>query len=283
MDRGSDVRYCGPMSHTVHAGELLREWRQRRRLSQLELACEAQVSTRHLSFIETGRAKPSREMILQLAERLQIPLRERNTLLTAGGYAHVYTERTLDDPELKAGEKAIKLVLSAHEPYPALAVDRHWTLVAANRAVGMLLAGIDPSLLTGPVNVLRLTLHPKGLAPRIMNFEQWRSHLLIRLRQQIDVTADAVLIDLLTELNSYPASGAAGSNRSSHASEYAGIAVPLQLATARGDVSLMSTTMIFGTPLDVTLSELAIECFFPVDDNSAEIMRDLCAPLHPLR
>ncbi|HZG66693.1 MAG TPA: helix-turn-helix domain-containing protein, partial [Herpetosiphonaceae bacterium] len=159
-------------------GNLLRGWRQRRRMSQLDFACAAGISTRHLSFVETGRSLPSRDMLLHLAEHLEIPLRERNILLIAAGYAPVFPERRLDDPALEAARKAIDLVLAGHAPYPALAIDRHWTLIASNDAVPPLLGGVDPSLLQPPVNVLRLSLHPAGLAPRIANLPEWRAHVL---------------------------------------------------------------------------------------------------------
>src|SRR5260370_10819650 len=186
-------------------GDHLREWRQRRRLSQFDLAREAEISTRHLSFLETGRSTPSREMVLHLAEQLDIPLRERNVLLNAAGYAPVYLERELGDPALEAAHKAVDLVIRGHEPYPALAVDRHWNLVTANSAVAPLLLGAEPSLLAPPVNVLRLSLHPKGLAPRTANLPEWRAHLLARLGHQVALTADPVLTDLLGELSDYPA------------------------------------------------------------------------------
>ena len=186
-------------------GRYLREWRQRRRMSQLDLALEAEISTRHLSFVETGKAQPSREMVLNLCERLEVPLRDRNMLLVAAGYAPVFPQRALDDPALQQARKAVDLVLKGHEPYPALAVDRHWTLIAANRAVAPLLAGAQAALLAPPVNVLRLSLHPEGLAPRIVNLAEWRTHLLERLRQQIEITADAKLIALREELRGLPA------------------------------------------------------------------------------
>src|SRR5262245_42438745 len=179
---------------TQPVGNLLRKWRERRRLSQLDLACEAEISTRHLSFLETGRSLPSREMVLRLAERLEVPLRERNRLLVAAGYAPVFPERPLDHPALGAARKAVDLVLAAHEPYPALAIDRHWTVVAANNSISRLLDGVDPKLLRPPVNALRLGLHPEGLAPRIVNFAEWRAHLLAHLRRQIAVTCDPVLV-----------------------------------------------------------------------------------------
>jgi transcriptional regulator with XRE-family HTH domain len=253
-------------------GHYLREWRQRRRLSQLDLASEAEISTRHLSFLETGRAQPSRDMVLRLAEQLDVPLRERNTLLIAAGFAPVFPQRSLDDPALGAARKAIDLVLAGHEPYPALAIDRHWTMVAANKAVAPLLAGIDASLLAPPVNVLRLSLHPKGLAPRIANLPEWRAHLLARLTRQIDITSDPTLTALLDELRRYPAHGAA-SSRPAAARDYAGIVVPLELVTDAGTLAFLSTTTVFGTPVDVTLSELALEAFYPADAATAAALR----------
>ena len=193
------------MISSVPVGSLLREWRQRRRMSQLDLALEAEISARHLSFIETGRSQPSREMVLQLTERLDIPLRERNVLLVAAGYAPIFPEKTLDDPALAAARRAVDLVLKGHEPFPALAVDRHWNLIASNAAVPPLLIGADPSLLRPPINVLRLSLHPDGLAPRIANLAEWRAHLLARLRRQIEISADKVLVELLNELAALPA------------------------------------------------------------------------------
>jgi len=254
-------------------GDLLREWRQRRRLSQLELALEADISTKHLSFLETGRSQPSREMLLRLAEQLEIPLRERNVLLVAAGYAPVFAERALDDPALAAARKAVDLVLAGHAPYPALAVDRHWTLVAANAPVARLVAGADPSLLEPPVNVLRLSLHPRGLAPRIVNLAEWRAHLLARLRRQIEVSADAALGRLLSELAAYPAPEARPRPPRSFRDEFAGVLVPFQLAIDEGTLCFLSTTTVFGTPLDITLSELALEAFFPADAATAETLR----------
>jgi transcriptional regulator with XRE-family HTH domain len=256
---------------TQPVGDLLREWRQRRHLSQLSLACEADISTRHLSFLETGRSLPSRDMLLHLADRLEIPLRERNVLLIAAGYAPVFPERPLEDPALQAARKAVDLVLAGHEPYPALAIDRHWTLIASNNAVLPMLAGIDLSLLQAPVNVLRLGLHPAGLAPRIANLAEWRTHLLERLRRQIEVTADPVLKELLNELCSYPIPDGARAE-AADGRDYASVVVPLRLATEDGVLSLISTTTVFGTPVDITLSELAIESFFPADAATSEAL-----------
>src|ERR1700733_12181883 len=191
MARARRIAYRPSMSvRTRSVGDHLKGWRQRRRLSQLDWATEARISARHLSFVETGRSAPSREMILHLAEQLDIPMRERNVLLVAAGYAPLFPERALDAPELKAEREAIGLLLEGHKPYPAFALDRHWNIAASNNALPELFEGIDPALLERPVNAMRLSLHPKGLAPRILNLAEWRGHLLSRLRRQIDLTAD---------------------------------------------------------------------------------------------
>lgn len=259
---------------THPVGEYLRDWRRRRRMSQLDLALEAEVSARHLSFVETGRARPSRDMVLHLCERLAVPLRERNVLLVAAGHAPVFPARALDDPALAAARRAVELVLGGHEPYPALAVDRRWSLVNANRAVAPLLSGVDPALLAPPVNVLRLSLHPGGLASRILNLAEWRAHLLARLAQQVEASADAVLSALADELAGYPAPPAA---RRTSPDRLGGIAVPLRLESPAGPLSLISTTTVFGTPIDVTLAELAIEAFFPSDEPTAGRLAQLAA------
>jgi transcriptional regulator with XRE-family HTH domain len=259
-------------------GEHLRHWRQHRRLSQQGLAHEADISTRHLSFVETGRAVPSREMVLRLAERLDVPLRERNALLVAAGYAPMYRERPLEDPALAPARQAVELILKSHEPHPALAVDRHWNLLAANRMLPHLLAGADPALLQPPVNVLRLSLHPQGLGPRIVNLGQWREHLFERLRQQVHATGDAVLASLLEELRGYPLPPGAHDTRLE--GELLGVAMPFLFRTADGGVlRFISTTTVFGSPVDVTLQELALETFFPADDATAAALRRLHAGL----
>jgi len=253
-------------------GHHIREWRQRRRKTQLNLALDAEISTRHLSFLETGKAKPSREMVLHLCERLEVPLRERNMLLVAAGYAPVFARRTLDDPALKPARTAVDQVVRGHEPYPALAIDRAWTMVSANRAVAPLLAGLPASLLKAPVNVLRLSLHPEGLAQRIANLSEWRAHLLDRLRHQIEITADPELETLMKELRGYPAP----ISRAPPAPDtLGGAVVPLQLVTDAGTLSFFSTTTVFGTPVDVTLSELAIESLFPADDVTARALQKI--------
>ena len=242
-------------------------------MSQLDLSTEAEISARHLSFVETGRSVPSREMVLRLSERLDIPLRDRNAMLMAAGYAPMYRERALDDPALSAARQAVELVLKGHEPFPALALDRHWNMVASNRVVRHLLVGVDAALLVPPVNVLRLSLHAGGLAPRIANLSQWRAHLFARLRQQIQATADPVLEALLDELQSYPVPSTVDDVRLD--GEWMGVVVPLRLVTASGVMSFISTTTVFGSPVDVTLQELAVESFFPADEWTAQALRAL--------
>ncbi len=257
----------------THFGDHLRHWRLHRRLSQLELAAQAEISARHLSFVETGRSLPSREVVLRLSSRLEIPLRERNAMLMAAGYAPMYRERGLDDPALAAARQAIDLVLTSHEPSPALAVDRHWNMVAHNRIVPRLLSDIDAALLTPPINVLRLSLHPNGLAPRIVNLGQWRAHLFDRLRQQVRASGDAVLAALCDELLAYPVPS--GLDDLQLAGELAGVVVPLRLRTPFGVMNFISTTTLFGTPVDVTLQELAIETLFAADEATAGVLRGL--------
>jgi transcriptional regulator with XRE-family HTH domain len=253
----------------MHAGDLIREWRQRRRLSQLDLALDAEISTRHLSFLETGRAQPSRDMLMLLAEQLEVPLRERNVLLVAAGFAPVFVERALDDPALTAARRAIDLILKGHEPYPALVIDLRWNLVAANGAVAPLLAGVAAHLLDSQVNVMRLALHPEGLAPRIANLAEWRAHLLERLRRQVALTADPGLIALLAEIETYPVPPAPDRRPE----DFGGVAVPFQLLAGDRLLSFLSTTTVFGAAVDITLSELSLETFFPADAATAEAIR----------
>jgi transcriptional regulator with XRE-family HTH domain len=261
-------------SRPVHVGEHLREWRQRRHLSQLDLAVDAEISARHLSFVETGRAAPSREMVMRLAERLDVPLRERNVLLVAAGFAPAFPQRSLDDPMLKSARQAIDLVLKAHEPNPALAYDRHWNLVTANRMVAPLLDGIPERLLGQPFNVLRLAFHPEALASRTVNLAEWCGHLLERLHRQCEATADPELIKLYNELKAFPLPA-----RSAPLPPDDNVAIPLKLRHKGEVLSFISTTMVFGTPVDVTLSELALETFFPADDPTAARMRQMAAEL----
>jgi transcriptional regulator with XRE-family HTH domain len=252
-------------------GELLREWRQRRRLSQFELALESGVSSRHLSFVENGRSRPSAEMIIHIAEHLEVPLRDRNHLLLAAGYAPAYAQHDLDAPEMGPVRDAIEQVLRAHEPYPALVIDRHWGLVSANRPVGVLIEGVAGHLLEAPVNVLRLSLHPDGLAPRIANLHQWREHLLERLVRDALASGDPALTVLREELAAYPA-GEPGPELDP---AFADIALPLRLRHGDGELAFISTKTTFGTAVDVTVAELSIESFFPADDATAEAMRAL--------
>jgi transcriptional regulator with XRE-family HTH domain len=257
----------------VHIGEHLRQWRQRRHLSQLDLAGDAEISARHLSFVETGRAAPSRDVVLKLAERLNVPLRERNVLLVAAGFAPAFPQRSLDDPALKSARAAIELVLRAHEPNPALAYDRHWNLVSANRMVMPLLKGVPPRLLGHPINILRLAFHPEALAARTVNVAEWCGHLLERLHRQCEATADPELIELHRELKTYPIPARSMPLPADN------VAIPFKLRFGDDILSFMSATMIFGTPVDITLSELAIETFFPSDEFTAGRMRAMAAGL----
>ena len=257
-----------PFVDGTGVGGLLREWRQRRRLSQLDLALDTGISTRHLSFVETGRSVPSRDVVLRLAEGLGLPLRERNRLLLAAGYAPVFGESPLTAPGLAAVSEAVRHVLAGHEPYPAVVVDRWWNLVDASAGTAVLTDGVAPALLEPPANVLRATLHPDGLAPRILNLGQWRGHLLARLRQQVEVTADPELTELLAELRSYPGPDARGRPEPAPA-----LAVPLRIRHGDGVLAFVSTVTTFGTPLDVTVAELVIESFFPADEVTAAALR----------
>ncbi len=254
-------------------GSLLREWRERRRMSQLDLALSAGVSARHVSFVETGRSRPSAEMVMQLAETLDVPLRDRNSLLLAAGYAPAYAQRDLADPEMGPVRDAIDRVLRGQEPFPALVVDRHWGMVAANRPVSFLVAGVAEWLLEPPVNVLRLSLHPEGLAPRIANLAEWRTHLLDRLGRQAVVSGDPALFALHEELAAYPGGGHSAADL-----EAGEIAVPLRLRADGSELSFISTATTFGTAVDVTLSELSIESFFPADEHTAAALRAATPP-----
>jgi transcriptional regulator with XRE-family HTH domain len=250
-------------------GALLRDWRQRRRMTQMDLALEADVSTRHLSFIETGRSTPSADMVKHLAEQLDVPLRERNELLLAAGYAPAYGQRDLDEPEMGPVREALDRVLAGHEPFPAVVVDRHWGMVAGNSAIGLLTAGVAAHLLEPPVNVLRLTLHPEGMAPRIANLAEWRAHLLDRLGRQAVVSGDPALSALYDELAAIPGGGEPAPSPDLAAGE---IAVPLRIRHGQGELRFISTYTTFGTAVDVTVSELSIEAFFPADAATAQAL-----------
>lgn len=255
----------GMTMESPELGALLRDWRQRRRLSQLDLALEAEISPRHMSFVETGRSRPSRDVVVRLADSLDLTPRNRNALLIAAGFAPASAERRYDDPGLTAARDIVQRILNAHMPYPALAVDRHWNMVANNDAVMALLGGVSPDLMRPPVNVLRLSLHPDGLGKQIANLAEWKRHLLERLDRQVEASGDAVLADLRAELAALPAPASAGPAGSIDA-----IAVPLELDSAIGRLSFLSMTTMFGTPVEVTLSEIAIESFFPADPETAE-------------
>ncbi len=255
-------------------GGLLRDWRQRRRLSQMDLALEAGISTRHLSFVETGRSRPSPEMVVNLAEQLEVPLRERNQLLLAAGYAPRYEARSFDDPALNEVRDAVSRVLAAHEPYPAIAVDRYWNLVASNEALGPMLDGVAPHLLLPPVNTIRLALHPQGVAPRIINLGEYRADLLHRLDRAARLTGDAGLVELREEMLGYPGPPAPPTRAGGIDSA---VTVQLHLSPAPaqggGELAFFSTITTFGTAIDVTVSELAVEAFFPANPETAERLR----------
>jgi hypothetical protein len=235
----------------------------------MDLALGAEISTRHLSFLETGRARPSREMVLHLSEQLEIPLRERNVLLMAAGFAPIFPETSLADPRLEPARRAVDMILKAHEPYPALVVDLRWNLVAANAATDVIMEGVSPDLLSGVINVVRLSLHPDGLAPRIVNLGEWRQHALDRLKRQVDLTADPALADLLEEVKGYPTPPAPDRRPE----DYGDVVIPFQLMSGDTVLSLIGTTTVFGTPVDITLSELTLEMFFPADTATAAALR----------
>jgi transcriptional regulator with XRE-family HTH domain len=260
-------------AHQLPFGVLLRRWRERRRMTQADLAYAAESSTRHLSCLETGKAQPSREMIGRLAEHLEMPLREQNTLMLAAGFAPAFEERPL--AALEGAKVAIDAVLKAHKPYPAFAVDRHWNIVASNSALPQLYEGCSPDLMRPPVNGVRLVLHPAGMGPRVVNYAAWRAHVLTVLRQQIDARADPVIRGLFAEVSAYPAPSGSESAAGLEASER--FATPLKIATRFGVMSFLGTVTVFGTPHDVTLSELALEMLFPADDRTAEIAKAMVA------
>lgn len=271
-DRVPGGRYSRRVSVAARSqpvGELLRQWRQRRRLSQLDVALDSAVSTRHLSFIETGRSRPSREMVLHLADRLEVPLRERNRLLLAAGFAPVFTEHSLVDDDLGSVRDALERFLTAHLPYPAFVVDRRWNMLLANEAVNVIAGDVARELLEPPANVLRIALHPEGLAPQIVNFEEWSTHLLHRLRRQIALTGDPELEELLAELVAYPG---VRDDPGLEPTPSQDILLPLRLRHGDAELSLFGTVTTFGTPLDVTLAELTLEAFYPADAATAAIL-----------
>jgi transcriptional regulator with XRE-family HTH domain len=242
-------------------GHHLRAWRERRRLSQMELSLRAEVSARHLSFVETGRAAPGRELILRLSEELQIPLRERNALLVAAGFAPIFQHRSFDDPSFDSVRAILDLALEKQKPFPAYVIDRHWNVVASNAAVPEVYEGIAPELLRPRINVIRLMLDPRGLAPRIVNFTAWRTHLLAQIRRQLSLTADPFLEGLLREALAFPV---AKTNDGVHGASD-GPAMLLEVETRLGRLSFLGATTVFGTPADVTLEEIALELLYPAD------------------
>ena len=263
---GNTGRVTSVDVQTPAFGSLMREWRQRRRLSQLDLAIEADVSARHVSFIETGRSTPSRAMVLRLATVLDVPLREQNQLLLAAGLAPVYGERSLDDPDMAAVREGVERVLGAYNPSPCIVVDRSWQIVSANAGAALLMDGVAPSLLERP-NALRMALHPQGMAPRIRNLPQWRHHLIERLRREVAVSGSTELLALLTEIESYPGG-------SKETRDLGGVAVPLELYTSQGKLlTFLSTVTTFGTAMDLTAAELSIEAFLPADEATAAALR----------
>lgn len=255
----------------VPFGVLLRRWREQRRVTQTDLAFAAESSTRHLSCLETGKAEPSREMVGRLSECLDIPLRDRNTLLLAAGFAPVFSERSVS--ELEAAKAALDSVLKSHAPYPAFAVDRHWNIVLSNAALTQLYEGCSAELLQKPVNAMRLILHPEGMGPRILNFAAWRAHTISLLRQQLAARVDPVIKALLTEVAGYPVPPGSEPLESFGAAQR--LATPMHLSTRFGVVSFLNTLTVFGTPNDVTLAELALEMLFPADDQTIEIVKEM--------
>lgn len=266
-------------SAQTSVGALLREWRERRRVSQLALSIEADVSTRHLSYVETGRSRPSPGLVARLGEVLDVPLRERNRLMLAAGYAPAHPETPVDGAALESLRASLRAVLDAHDPFPAFVVDRTWTLIEANASVEVLLDGVDEDLLTGPVNVLRIGLHPRGMAPRVVDLARWRGELLGRLRRQVEWSADIELAELYRELDGYPVPAvpvvpvvpAAGAGPADP--ERSGLAIPFRLRCRGDELAFLGMVTTFGTPVDVTLSELTIETFLPADDRTAEVLR----------
>lgn len=251
-------------------GQQVRHWRDRRRLSQLQLASQAEISTRHLSFIETGRAQPSREMLLRLASHLDVPLRDRNSLLLAAGYAPLFEATSMEAPQMASVRSAIRRVLTGHEPFPALVMDRDWNLVEANSGLDLFTAEVAPDLVASPMNMIRLALHPDGLSSRILNLAEWRAHLLGRLRRRITMIGDSSLGELYEELCGYPGSQQPG-DPDGH--DEPDVVMPMQLRYGKKELSLFCTVAVFGSPLDITVAELAIETFFPADGATGEFLR----------
>ncbi|WP_328478106.1 helix-turn-helix transcriptional regulator [Streptomyces sp. NBC_00377] len=274
---GTDAASASPVGQGV--GPLLRAWRERRRLSQLELALRADSSARHISFVETGRSRPSEEMVLRLAEHLDVPVRERNALLLAAGHAPRYPQTPLDDPALDALRAGLERLLRGYEPYPALVMDARYDVVAANRGITMLLDGIPESLLEPPLNAMRLTLHPRGLAPRIRNLREWRGHLLAQMERQIALYRSAPLRELYEEVAGYPVAEGRPAAEAGRAAEPAEpvphFALPMLIEHEGRVLSFISSVSTFNTPMDVTVAELAVETFLPADPATVKYLRSL--------
>ena len=258
------------LSDVRPVGEQLRAWRQRRRMSQLELASDAGVSTRHLSFVETGRSSPSREMVLRLSEHLDVPLRDRNLLLVAAGFAPVYSETSIEEPRMDSVREALRQVLRGHEPFPAVVVDRFWNLIEANAAAALFMEGAPPELLEPPLNVLRLSMHPEGMARNILNLAEWRAHMIDRVRRHVALTADPALAQLYRELREYP-EPVEGPAPPPSGGE---VVVPLRIRSGEAELSFFSTIATFGTPVDITVAELAIEAFYPADAATTRFLKE---------
>jgi transcriptional regulator with XRE-family HTH domain len=257
-------------------GPLVRDWRILRRRSQMEVALEVGVSPRHLSFVETGRSRPSPELLLAVAQNLEVPLRERNTLLLAAGYAPRFEHTPLDAPAMARVWELLRRLLDAHSPYPGVVIDHRWNVLLANAAAGILLADVPAPLREEPVNVFRACLHPEGLASRTSNFREWSAYLRGELQRAAARTADPVLVDLVAEVESYPNVLALGGWRGGPHDGEPSILIPLRLNAGDGnELSLFTTLTTFGTPQDVTLSELAVELFYPDDDSTEAFLRAL--------
>ena len=280
--RAFDRPYSDAMARQP-VGDLLRDWRTRRRRSQMGLALDVGVSTRHLSFVETGRSRPSPELVLALAHHLDVPLRERNSLLLAAGYAPRYSQMALDDPAMEHVRASIQRMLDAHDPYPGVAIDRQWNVTIANRSALLLADGLPGNILGPPLNVYRLCLHPDGLARRTTNFTDWATYLLQQLRRSIVLTGDPMLRALLEEVSRYPNVAQIAPLTANSQAEEPPILVPFRLSTPLGELSLFTTLTTFGTPLDVTIDELAIELFFPANDHTDQILRGDPTGSYPVR
>ncbi|SHH75472.1 helix-turn-helix domain-containing protein [Streptomyces sp. 3214.6] len=269
----TDTKAYSAASADPGIGPLLRAWRERRRLSQLELALRADSSARHISFVETGRSRPSEKMLLRLAEHLDVPVRERNALLLAAGYAPHYPQTPLDDPALDALRAGLDRLIQGYEPYPALVMDARYDVVAANRGITMLLDGVPESLLTAPLNAMRLTLHPQGLAPRIRNLREWRGHLLAQMERQIALYRSAPLRELYEEVAAYPVPEGAPAEAPAEPVPY--FALPMRIEHEGRVLSFISSVSTFNTPMDVTVAELAIETFLPADPATVTYLHSL--------